>query len=301
MPKQWGFEEYETGDSNVVPGPAGWAEKAQPEFDPFSPVHWQGRRPDPYDWLVEGCFLRGTVAILSGDGGLGKSLLMQQLMTASAVGEKWLGMETKRVRSLAVFCEDDTEELHRRQDKINAYYDCCYDDLDAMRLESRVGLESVLIKFRHWGGDGTLTPLYESIWRAAVAQRAQIVVLDTLADVYDGNEIDRNQPRVFVRALRRLAIAIQGVVILTQHPSVAGMASGSGMSGSTGWNNSVRSRLYLTQPKKKGEEDAPPNERMLKTMKSNHSATGGKIKLRWSNGVFVREETPLAWYNQPED
>jgi RecA-family ATPase len=224
-------------------------------------------------------------------------------MTASAIGERWLGMETSRVRSLAVFCEDDEGELHRRQERINRYYDCCMDDLDAMRIESRAGRESVLMRFKQWGDHGTLTPMFERLWFAAVAHRAQIVILDTLADIFSGNEVDRNQPRTFIRQLRRLAIAIQGVVILTQHPSVTGMANGSGTSGSTGWHNSVRSRLYLTAPKKRDEDedDRPNNERVLKTMKNNAAGAGGKIKLKWSNGVFVREDAPLAWYNQPED
>jgi len=120
-------------------------------------------------------------------------------------------------------------------------------------------------------------------------------VLDTLADVFSGNEVDRNQPRAFIRELRRLALRIQGAVILTQHPSVAGLASGTGSSGSTGWNNSVRSRLYLTTPKTKAGEEASPNERLLKTMKNNHAAAGGKIKLKWQHGVFVRvEDVPEA-------
>ena len=281
----------------ILQGPSGNRQPHQDDLSPINPVHWHDHRPPAYDWLVDGCFLRGTVAILAGDGGLGKSLLMQQLMTAAAVGEPWLGMATQRVRSLAVFCEDDEDELHRRQDKINYFYDCSYGDLDPMRIESRAGRDCVLMKFKQWGDDGFLTPMFDQVWSAAVAHRAQIVILDTVADVFSGNEVDRNQPRAFIRNLRRLAIAIQGVVILTQHPSVQGMQNGSGRSGSTGWNNSVRSRLYLTTKKMKDGE-SPGNDRVLKTMKANHSAMGGKINLTWENGVFVRteEETERPYY-----
>jgi hypothetical protein len=46
--------------------------------------------------------------------------------------------------------------------------------------------------------------------------------------------------------LRGLALETSSTALLLAHPSLSGMASGSGTSGSTAWSNSVRSRLYLT-------------------------------------------------------
>ena len=266
------------------------------EFAPFSPSrNWDGRAAPKIDWMVEGAFIRGSVAILAGDGGLGKSLILQQLMTASAMGRNWLGLQTVKARSLAVFCEDDRDELHRRQEAINAHYGCRMKDLDGVMMESRAGRDCVLMNFPRWGGDGKLTAMYEQLDYAAKQHKADIIILDTVADVFSGNEIDRNQPRTFVRALRRLAIKRQGVVILTQHPSVEGLSSGTGRSGSTGWNNSVRSRLYLTMPKKKaGEDEAPSNDRLLRTMKNNYGKFGGKIAVTWKAGVFELTEQPVA-------
>lgn len=258
------------------------------EFAPFSPVRWADRQAPPIQWMVQDCFVKGTVGILAGDGGLGKSLLLQQLQTACAIGVPWLGMRTEQCRSLAVYCEDDADELHRRQERINAHYGCRMSDLDGMRIESRPGRDCVLMQFRQWGGDGREMPMFAQVRHAAQTHQAKIVILDTVADVFSGNEVDRNQPRTFIRALRQLALAIQGVVILTQHPSNEGMASGSGRSGSTGWHNSVRSRLYLTKPK--GQDDASTDERWLKTMKMNSGKFGGKISVTWKAGVFVITE-----------
>lgn len=280
----------------VVRGPQG--AKPVQEFQPFSPTRWQDRTPPNYEWMVDGCFLRGTVAILAGDGGLGKSLLMQQLLTAAATGQQWLGLDTKPARSLAVFCEDDVDELHRRQQRINDHYNCGMEHLSGVLMESRAGRDSVLMNFDRWGGAGYETHMMSQIAYAAREHKAQIIVLDTRADVFNGNEMDRNQPRTFIRRLRKLALEIQGVVILTEHPSVEGMANGSGRSGSTGWNNSVRSRLYLTMPKPKaGEEPGPTNTRWLKTMKNNQAQFGNKIELEWRGGVFVRVEQRSAAYN----
>ena len=273
-----------------------WVEKPQTrqfdEFKPFSPTaKWENSKAPALDWIVKDAFLRGSVAILAGDGGLGKSLLMQQLMTASATGQQWLGMWTQKCRSLAVFCEDDVDELHRRQERINEHYGCRMSDLEGVQMESRPGRDCVLMQFKQWGGDGRKMPMFEQLTYAAKQHKAQIVILDTVADVFSGNEVDRNQPRTFIRALRQLAMEIQGVVILTQHPSNEGMASGSGRSGSTGWHNSVRSRLYLTKPKQK-EDDEPTNERLLKTMKQNSGKFGGKLSITWDSGVFRLTDQP---------
>lgn len=280
---------------DVVPSRWQENERTKPleEFQPFSPAAtWEGRQARPLDWQVEGAFIRGTVAILAGDGGLGKSLILQQLITAAAFGMPWLGMATTPSRSLAVFCEDDTDELHRRQERINAHYGVRMKDLEPVMMESRPGRDCSLMKFEKWGANGRATPMMSQLTYAAKQHKASIVILDTLADVFDGNEIDRNQPRTFIRALRKLALEIQGVVILTQHPSNEGMASGSGRSGSTGWHNSVRSRLYLTMPKKRGEEDKPTNERHLRVMKNNAGKFGGYIPVEWREGVFHVMQPP---------
>lgn len=290
---------------NMVRGP--WAKQVPPheEMTDWSPAEeWHGHKAPQIDWLVENAFMKGTVGILAGDGGLGKSLLLQQLTTACAIGVPWLGMRTQPLRSLAVYCEDDMDELHRRQERINSYYGCSMKHLEPLRIDSRPGRDCVLMEFGRWGGDGRVTPLFNQLWELAHLHQAQIVILDTVADVFNGNEIDRNQPRTFIRELRKLALAIQGVVILTQHPSNEGMASGSGRSGSTGWHNSVRSRLYLTKPKAKGDESEESNERHLRTMKNNAGRFGGKVRIEWKNGVFVLMDDAAAvrpyWTDKPD-
>ncbi len=258
------------------------------EFAPFSPAKWRGTQAPPINWLVDGAFIKGTVGILAGDGGLGKSLLLQQLQTACALGVPWLGMPTEKCDSLALYCEDDEHELHRRQERINDHYHCRMEQLSGVHIESRPGRDCVLMAFRQWGGDGKKTVMFDQLAHAAVERKVKILILDTVADVFSGNEVDRNQPRTFIRALRQLALRLGGVVILTQHPSNEGMSSGTGRSGSTGWHNSVRSRLYLTKPK--GTDEVQTDERLLRTMKQNAGKFGGKMSVTWKNGVFVMTE-----------
>ena len=63
---------------------------------------------------------------------------------------------------------------------------------------------------------------------------------------------------------------------------MSGRNSGTGESGSTAWNNAVRSRLYLLR-----SEGAKPDERTLTTKKSNYGAAGGEIPLKWRDGVLM--------------
>ena len=119
-------------------------------------------------------------------------------------------------------------------------------------------------------------------------------MLDTLADVFPGNENDRGQARAFTQqALGLLAREIDGAVLALAHPSRAGMNSGSGESGSTAWIGTFRSQLYLATPRAEGEaEPADPDLRVLTRRKSNAARANETIELRWRNGVFVPTRTP---------
>jgi RecA-family ATPase len=85
-------------------------------------------------------------------------------------------------------------------------------------------------------------------------------------------------------------------VLLCAHPSVAGMISGTGTSGSTAWNNAVRSRLYLTRPK--DHDAANDSARVLKTVKANYGPLGNNIEVTWREGVFVRNAPSEDPYGQ---
>ncbi len=45
--------------------------------------------------------------MLGGDGGIGKSLVAQQLLTAAAIGQRWLELPTRPCKGIGFFCEDD--------------------------------------------------------------------------------------------------------------------------------------------------------------------------------------------------
>lgn len=261
-------------------------------LDPICPTRWQGQPIPQRRWLIPGFLIRGTVTMLSGDGGVGKSLLAQQLATALAIGAPFLGLQAQPgpVPSLALFCEDDADELQFRQARINAHYGCDMADLGAMTILSRVGQDNGLMSFDRRTDEGEASALYHQLEHLVRQSGAELIVIDTSADTFMGNENIRPQVRQFIGALRRLAMINDGGVILNAHPSLTGLNSGSGLSGSTAWNNSVRGRLYLTRPPTIDGEEEQSDARILKLMKSNYGPTGEQIRLAWHEHVFVRED-----------
>jgi RecA-family ATPase len=261
------------------------------------PCALQGEPVPERRWLVPHLIPRGAVTMLSGDGGVGKSLLAMQLMTAGAIGGKWIGIDVPRFKSLGYFCEDDRPELHRRQAAINHHMNCDFADLEAMRWWPRVGGDNVLVQYaKDSHAPPSLKQGFKDMQNIVRTLGIELIVIDTVADVFGGNENFRAEVRSFIAHMRELARINDGAVLLTAHPSVAGQASGTGLSGSTAWNNSVRSRLYLTKPKAAADEDDDGRQRELKGMKANYAEAGAKLKLRYEQGVFVRSED--GGYNQ---
>ena len=73
---------------------------------------WEGQPIPRRDWLVENFIPMRNVTLLTGDGGLGKSTLLVQLMTSASLGLPWLGLPVLKVPTLGLFAEDDEDELH---------------------------------------------------------------------------------------------------------------------------------------------------------------------------------------------
>jgi RecA-family ATPase len=115
-----------------------------------------------------------------------------------------------------------------------------------------------------------------------------LIVIDPAADVFGGNEIDRTEVRQFIQKLSGLALDYGCAVLLLSHPSLSGLASRTGTSGSTAWSNSVRSRLYLEAVQ------GDPDRRVLKVMKANYGRTGEEIAIRWDDGVYVLDSIDPA-------
>lgn len=234
-------------------------------------------------WLVPDLIPMANVTQLSGDGGLGKSLLTLQLAVCCALQQLWCGFRVAPCRSLLIYCEDDPDEITRRLYEVTgAYGFVTADIIEHIDIVSRVAEDSALMTFSRFGEEPPKsTPFYDKIYRTVEDGQYGLIVMDSSHDLFIGNENDRTQVRSFVSRLRSLSMINDAAVVLNSHPSVTGMNSGTGSSGSTAWNNAVRSRLYLTRP-----EGGDKRLRVLKTMKANYAMGDSEIPLEWENGIL---------------
>jgi RecA-family ATPase len=266
-----------------------WRTGHKPKAPTFSriinPADWEGLPVPPREWCVPGYIPHGTVTLLSGDGATGKSLLALQLAAARALAREWIGLLPEPGRTLVLSAEDDADEMQRRLEDIRKFYGARMANLSDIRLVDLVGEDSILGTLMK----GQIVPaaMYHALDAYMAEFKPGLTILDVLADMFAGDENNRAQVRQFIGLLKKLARKHDCAFLLLAHPSLTGMSTGSGMSGSTGWNNAVRSRMYFQTAKASDGTEPNKNLRTLEGKKSNYGERGGKIDLEWKNGLFV--------------
>ena len=267
---------------------------------------FEGKDVPSREWIVRHMIPARTVTLLSGDGGVGKSLLALQLACSVALpetsdsgkkfgqlghGVRWAGQITEHGNVLYVSAEDETDELHRRLADIAAAEGFSLADLDGLSIVPLAGESAILAGSSGRRGALAATSLWNWLVREVESVGPKLIVLDTCADFFGGNEIDRGEVRQFLTLLRGLALKADCAILLLSHPSVAGMNTGTGLSGSTAWNNSVRSRLYFTVVKNESGDIPDPDARLLMVMKANYGKNNLQIRMRWADGRFAVDDT----------
>lgn len=226
-------------------------------------------------WVWDQWIPEAKPVLLGGPPGAGKSYLAQTICMAASEGIELFGYQTNSRPTLYLTCEDDIAELNRRANSIAkglgrppSSFASCY----TVSLEGVAGTSLC-------DRQGKITDFYTALDQVMAYYAFGLVVLDLVPDFWDGNEIVRQEVNYFIKGvIASLAVRHEAAVMLLHHPSVQGWNSGNGQSGSTGWEGSVRSRLYL--------KEADKNEvRQLSLMKSNHSDKKS-INLIWKDGAL---------------
>jgi len=287
----WGAEKWDrarAGDESPVHEPP----KVVKKMETIDLPGLDGLAVPERRWIVPNWLPVRQVTLNYADGGVGKTLLAMQLMAATALNAPWCGIEVEPCASVGMFSEDDKTELHIRMDAIRRSYGVNFTDLADVHPVDATGQDNILAHFD--GNHMTPTMRFWQLRQLALDTGARLVVIDTAATTFGGNENDRSQVTQFVGSLlTRLAHDIDGAVLLNAHPSVSGIANGDLRSGSTGWNNSCRSRWAMSRPE--GEDGKPQldsSDRVLTRRKSNAAAAGESIAMTWQDGVFVVQQAP---------
>lgn len=261
-----------------------FAGPALPPLAIVSPADWQGTRAPDREWKIEGLAPNHQATLLTGAGAAGKSLVSQLMCTCIGLGRDFLGVVVQPCPALYITCEDDLDELQRRQQAI------C-EGLGAQLEETR-GRVSLLSLYGELGNElctfdeaRKLVPSqrYREIVDTAVMIGAQFVVLDNTSHMFTGNENARSEVAAFINLCNAMARAIDGAVIVVGFPNKAGDS----YSGSTAWENQVRSRLFLETPKNEEGAVIDPDYRVLRNEKANYARKGAEIGFVWKHGTFV--------------
>ena len=273
------------------------ADEPLPKLVPIRFV--KGEVIPPREWIALHWIPKGTVTLVQGNGGDGKTPLMQQLQSSCAAALPWIGLNVEECASVGFYTEDKERDLKERQVAINAAF-CLTETPSNMHLFPRLGLENELIEFDR-AGNPKLTKFYHQVHEAAFDYHAGLIVLDVLVDLFGGDEIRRRQVRAFMRPLLGLAADLDAAVVITSHVSQAGIQSGGGHSGSTDWSNAARSRLYLNRPNNEQCSEIDSDARLLTRKKANFASVGDTIKLRWKDGLLIPEESASSYFRRSAD
>ena len=187
--------------------------------------------PDPPAWVWHGRLERGTLTLLHGDGGLGKSLIALALGRAVMRNRQLLGAPTCAGTVAIIDGENPARDIHRRLHGFNI-------EVEELGRLTYYRADQPLLESEH----------AETFLRD-IAARATLLVLDSQRALWGGDENDPVAIRELYRMLARVAEATDAAILLLHHDNKSG-----GYSGSTDQNASVNSRLHLARKTKVADD-----------------------------------------------
>jgi len=160
-----------------------------------------------------------------------------------------------------------------------------------LHLISRAAEDAILGEYSRRTSRIEPTALYRELLEMAGDLKPVNIGIASSANVYAGNEIDRSQVMQFVTLLNKIAIVANSGLVLISHPSLTGMATETGLSGSTQWHNSTRARAYLKGYKQEGDQEITTNtKRELAFMKNQYGPLSDSVVLEYRDGLFLPVE-----------
>lgn len=276
----------EAGGNAVPPEPE---DAPTPTRRPMRWTELAGREPPVRTWRIAHWMSYGPM-LLAGAGGIGKTLVAQTIATALALGRHFVDEVSAPAKVLFWACEDDHDELWRRQVAICRYFGVTLDSLEGrLVIEPRLGCENTLFGLAF--GQPTWTGLREELREQVNDYGSDLLILDNIGQLFGCSENDRHHVTAFVNGLAGLSERPLTSMLLG-HPA---KAAGSEFSGSTAWENAVRMRWFLghSLPDQPDSAAAEDGVRYLAKRKSNYSVNDWR-RLTYQEGVYVPENPRAA-------
>jgi RecA-family ATPase len=277
-PADYGFESP-PADDEPGPQPLAWLDMSA----------WDRESVPERQWAILNRVPLNQAGLFSGEGGTGKSIIELMKNVAHVTGKDWLGSLPVPGPAIYLGAEDDKDELHIRLAATAAHYGVTFKDLidGGLYVLCLLGQDATLCAATGKAGKVEVTSLYRQLYEAAGDIKPKNISVDTLSRAFAGNEIDRVQVYAFAMHMQALAMVAGGSVTVLSHPSLSGIASGSGISGSTAWHGAFRFRQYLAGVKAEVGEQPDTDLRQLEFKKNQYGPTAETIVLRYEHGLFL--------------
>lgn len=244
--------------------------------------------PPPREWIIPN-WLSWAPTLVTGRGGVGKSLLSLQLAYSLAAATECLGKGNAYHRPLRVLywaCEDEYDEVWRRLDSISVSLEVPLAQMSGnLIIDSRHGLENELYGLQY--GTPAWTSNRKLLREQVNDYQADVLILDNVAHIYSAGENNRPAVTSFINGIIGLCMDRPFCPMILAHPA---KAEGSEFSGSTAWENAVRMRWFMSDKlpdqRTDSEEDSPSDSiRYLSKRKTNYTVLDC-LQLVIENGAF---------------
>lgn len=167
----------------------------------------------PIDYLIDRLIIRRSVNLFYGDPGSKKTYSLMHLGVCLSMGIKWLNFETKQAKVLLIDEESGDTRVLRRLGEI---------------MRGEVSEASIPFQFVSLAGFKLDNKADQACLEGLIAETgAELVIIDALTDVMDGDENTKQDTQPVFNALRKIADRTNAAIIVIHHSGKSGDYRGS--------------------------------------------------------------------------
>lgn len=198
---------------------------------------------DELDYVWGHYIPTGSITMVSGNGGAGKTYFALCLAISVAAGIDFLGEKVNHGRVIYYSCEEDEFELRRRINKIHTHlnlHDSTY--RNDFRVIDATG-DSLL--YEKINNQSITTTAYFSLQKQIDDFSPSLVIIDNSTFAFSGDENIKSEVIDFMNRLKSLIRGKKCGLLLVSHLNRSGKTDQDNYAGSAGWNAAAKSRISL--------------------------------------------------------